>query len=161
MLAMGVRNLSKALKECGGQHETRFKDPGMTTHVDLLSRFFRLIQVRVFDIVKRHIKNAQTESQTPHFLETYNIDDTKKRRILNEHQPSTTTPSRRAHLPYDPTLTLDQLIELSVQELDPKNLFTHPEGLSTVAKEQDKVNNFSLFIFASDKRHILIYQLRS
>lgn len=140
---MGVTNLPKTLKECGGQVETRFKDPGVMTHVDFMSRFFQLVQVRVFNIVQTRIKKGilyQSDSQKPSQpLDTYNLNATNKRRILDEHQPPTAVPNRRAHLPYDPTLTLDQLIELSVQELDLKDLYTHPEGLSTTPKEEDKM----------------------
>lgn len=113
------------------------------THVDFMSRFFQLVQVRVFNIVQTRIKKGilyQSDSQKPSQpLDTYNLNATNKRRILDEHQPPTAVPNRRAHLPYDPTLTLDQLIELSVQELDLKDLYTHPEGLSTTPKEEDKM----------------------
>ncbi|KAG0376646.1 hypothetical protein BGX24_007451, partial [Mortierella sp. AD032] len=140
---MGATSLSKALKECGGQPETRSKNPGVMTHVDFFSRFFRLIQVRVLNIVLARAKNGtltQNEKEKPdQSLDTYNFDATNKRRVLNEHQPPTVVTNRRAHLPYDPSLTLDQLIEMSVQELDPKDLYPHPEGLSTAKKEEDKM----------------------
>jgi len=140
---MGVTNLSKILKECGGQVETRFKNPGVATHVDFMSRFFRLVQVRVFNIVQTHIKNGipfQPDGQKPSQpLGTYNFNATNKRRVLDEHQPPTVVPHHPAHVPYDPTLTLDQLIELSVQELDPTALYAHFDGLSTSPKEEDKL----------------------
>jgi len=122
------------------------------THVDFLSRFFRLVQVRVFNIVQVRVKNgilAWTENQKPHQpLETYNVNATNKRRIIDEHQPPTTVPDRRAHLPYDPTLTLDQLIELSIQEMDPTALYAHSDGLSTSPKEEDKLVRHFRFVYS-------------
>ncbi|KAF8923554.1 hypothetical protein BGZ58_002807, partial [Dissophora ornata] len=157
---MGCKALPKKLKECCGQVETRFKKPGVMTHVDFMSRFFRLVQVQVFNNVLTRIKNGilfQPESQKPDQpLDTYSFNATNKRRILDEHQPPTTFPNHRVHVPYDPTLTLDQIIELSIQELDPTALYAHSDGLSTSPKEGDKLFRAIAYVLDSVLSKILV-----
>ncbi|KAF8945455.1 hypothetical protein BGZ47_002602 [Haplosporangium gracile] len=53
----------------------------------------------------------------------------------------TTVPDRRAHLPYNPTFTLNQVIEESIQKLDPNDLYAHPNGLSIVSKDEERLHS--------------------
>jgi hypothetical protein len=163
MLEMGTNKLAREIRDSKGQPETRIKTPEMETHLDFASRFFRLVQVRVFNIIQTRIKNGTFkpfETQEPgQPLNTHTVVATRKRRILNDHQPTTSPPEHRAHLPYNPTLTLDELIEESIQELNPKDLYTHAEGLSNRPRNEDGLVILLTFTDASDSHDNVYYQL--
>lgn len=143
---MGIRGLPKELHECGGLAGCSCKDTGKATHVDFLSRFFRLLNARAFKIVQQHAKTRALHSQTEPALEllfeTEEVTGATKRKNIGEHHPSTNNPSPAPQFAFERNQTLDELIEESVANLGPKNLFLNPNGLSPVGAEKDqKVNH--------------------
>ncbi|KAG0276625.1 hypothetical protein BGZ97_010056, partial [Linnemannia gamsii] len=72
-------------------------------------------------------------------LETQTVDGSLKRHIINDHQAATAEPERRAHFPYNPSLALDQFIDECIEDLDPRNLYSHQDGLCTVENDEEKM----------------------
>ncbi|KAF9109248.1 hypothetical protein BGW39_005173, partial [Mortierella sp. 14UC] len=134
---MGLRGLPKQLKECGGVAGHSCMVTGKETHVDFLSQFFRLLNTQAFKITQQHAKTRTTEPALELPLETEEVTGAK-RKNTGEHHPSTNSPTPASQLAFKRDQTLDELIEESIANLGPKNLFLTPNGLSTVGTEKDQ-----------------------